>query len=192
MFISGSELRAVWEHYDLSTIFPQRGWTFEQYQQIRNEYLKILSILIWIGWRDLVGQFRALFFTRPDRKDRNLPIAEENLSFLGGSALTFYVMQYAFVPVVIHDMDKMHVHRLGPLERLPFIEETYAIGCGGFGEVSKVVIAPRCLHRKGLDNCEVKSSLLKEFPSLNIISRPRRLPARGTTLTEAGMTSRRK
>ena len=155
MFLSDSELQAVWHDYHLSTIFPTQRWTVEQWQQIRTDYLKVLSILIWIDWTPLAENFRAVFFMHRDRRDACLPFSMEKLNFLAGSALTFFQTQYAFLPVVIHDKDEMFVHNLEPLERLPFIEEARDIASGGFGHITKVVIAPRCLLKKGRDNREV-------------------------------------
>ena len=161
MFISDSELRAVWQEYTLSSIFPARRWTLEQWQRIRTEYLKVLSILIWIDWTPLAENFRAVFFTNRDRSDAKLPFSLEKLAFLGGSALTFFQSQFAFLPVVIQDLDEMFVHNLKPLERLPFIQEACDIGSGGFGDITKVVIAPRCLLSKGLENREVFEAFSK-------------------------------
>lgn len=155
MFISEAELVAVWQDYDLSLVFPSQRWTIPEYKEIRDDYIKVVSILLWIDWRDLVEHFRSLFFKHKDRNDKHLPLKDEKLEFLDGSALTFAQYQYAFVPVVIEDLDYMYVHRLSHLHRLPFINVHRGIGSGGFGDVSKVEIAPRCLLRDGSDNREV-------------------------------------
>ena len=155
MFISDSELRAVWQEYTLSTIFPAQRWTLEQWQQIRQKYLKVLSILIWIDWTPIAENFRAAFFMHSDRSDASLPFSMDKLSFLAGSGLTFFQSQFAFLPTIIQEKDEKYVHELKPFERLPFIEEACEIGSGGFGDITKVVIAPRCLLSKGLENPEV-------------------------------------
>ena len=155
MFISDSELRAVWQEYLLSTIFPAQRWTPEQWQQIRKDYLKVLSILIWIDWTPIAENFRAVFFMHPDRSDANLPFSMDKLSFLTGSALAFFQSQFAFLPIIIQEKDEMYVHELKPFERLPFTGEACEFASGGFGLITKVVIAPRCLLSKGLDNPEV-------------------------------------
>ena len=168
-FITDSELRTVWNEYTLSTIFPNQRWTIEQWRRIRTEYLKVLSILILIDWTPLAENFRALFFMYPDRNDAHLPFSKDQLSFLGLSALNFFHSQFAFLPVVIQDLDEMFVHNLKPLERLPFIEEACDIGSGGFGDVTKVVIAPRCLLKnKSSENREVFSQKKPPFPNLSL------------------------
>ena len=165
MFISESDLRTVWQEYTLSSIFPNQRWTMDQWRRIRTEYLKVLSILILIDWTPLAENFRALFYMYPDRRDESLPFSKDKLSFLGTSALIFFQSQFAFLPVVIQDKDEMFVHNLKPLERLPFIEEACDIGSGGFGDVTKVMIAPRCLLSKGSENREVfKKKLSKIIP----------------------------
>ena len=167
MFICDHELREVWEHYDLRPIFPTGSWSDEDRRQIRKEFLKILSILILTKWLDLklLYQFRIHFFTRSDRNDTSLPLLGNQLTFLGRSAYLFQHWQYAFIPVIIKECDKMYVQEVKSEERLPFMENSLEIGSGGFGIVSKVLIAPRCLINETEDseNRQVISYALKDF-----------------------------
>ena len=164
MFITESELRAVWGDYHLSNIFPAQRWTIQEWRLIRVGYLKVLSILILIDWAPLVENFRSVFLRHGGRSDKDLPFSREKLSsFLGASALNFNERQYAFVPVVIRDVDKMYVHKLKPMERLPFVAEASGIGGGGFGDVTRVKIAPRYLLSRGSENPEVWNIARKAF-----------------------------
>ena len=155
MFICKAELLSVWKDYDLSLIFPSQRWTSQEYQEIRDGYLKVTSILISIDWSGLVENFRSLFYKHKARNDNHLPFQLQQLDFLDTSAFNFFQNQYAFVPVVLEDKDEMYVHRLSHLQRLPFTKIDNGIGSGGYGDVSRVEIAPRCLLRDGLDNVEV-------------------------------------
>ena len=165
MFICDHELREVWEHYDLRPIFPTGSWSDADRRQIRKEYLKILSILILTKLLNL-NQFRKHFF-EPDRNDTSLPLLGKQ-SFLGSSAKLFQQWQYAFIPVVIKECDKMYVQEVKSEERLPFMENPSEIGSGGFGTVSKVFIAPRCLinESKDSENRQVISYALKDFQAI--------------------------
>ena len=147
IFICDRELRTVWEFYNLRDIFPSQRWWEDERQKIRAEYLKVLSILICIDWTDLELLFRPYFFMRPDqdRNDASLPLSETQLGFLRRSAHLFSQMQYAFIPVIIEEHDTRYIQQLRSKERLPFIEDSLEIGSGGFGVVSKVIIAPEYL-----------------------------------------------
>lgn len=166
MFITYHELREVWEHYDLRLIFPTHSWSDADLWQIRKEYLKTLSILILTKWLDLnqLYQFRVHFFRRPDRNDASLPLLGDQSTFLGRSEYLFQQLQYAFIPVVIKECDKMYVQEVKSEERLPFMENSSEIGSGGFGIVSKVFIAPRCLINETEDseNRQVSSYALRD------------------------------
>lgn len=169
MFICDHELREVWEHYDLTPIFPTGSWSDADRRHIRNEYLKVLSILIVTPGLDLKpNQFREHFFKRPDRNDASLPLLGDLSTFLGLSAYHFQQWQYAFIPVVIKECDTMFVQEVKSEERLPFMENSSEIGSGGFGIVSKVFIAPRCLINETEDseNRQVISYALKDFQAV--------------------------
>ncbi|KAL8796007.1 MAG: hypothetical protein Q9195_001583 [Heterodermia aff. obscurata] len=177
MFIGDSELRAVWQDYTLSTIFPAEAFTLEQWQQIRKDYLKVLSILIWINWTPLAEQFDDVFFKHPDRGDAYLPFSIEDLFSIEkhsvafeGSGLMFFQFQYAFLPVVIHQSEKMFVRNLEPMERLPFIDAAHELGSGGFGHITKVVIAPRSLLSEGSENREVYATFPNVYPTCLMVN----------------------
>jgi hypothetical protein len=114
---------------------------------IRDNLLKILSILVAIEWLEW-NKFHLIFlapmkdpFAR--RLDKSLPFPLNELvddSFLGRRmGEKFWKMQYAFIPIVIEE----GVEKGYPAwKRLPFIQsERKHLGTGIYGSVTKEVIA---------------------------------------------------
>ena len=160
-FICEHDLREIWGNFQLQTIFPSRSWDAQTINLIRNKYLKVLSILIYVGTNslDLRAYFRAHFINHPNqRSDQNLPLSLSELSFLQGAhSDLFYEQQYAFIPVVIEEHESSHVQMVESNRRLPFIEDSNEIGWGGYGRITEVEIAPRQLYNqaKQLENPRV-------------------------------------
>ena len=152
MFICKNDLDQIWADHSLSGIFP--SFSSDERQNIRNNFIRVLSMLIHVGWTDL-SRFRPLFLREPGRDDSHLPF--EDLNFLGkfGPAVSFN--QHAFKPVVIEEHNERYIQGISPKLRLPFIEEPEFLGKGGYGSVTKRVIAPRYLWNKedNKDNPEV-------------------------------------
>ena len=162
-FICEHELKDVWAGFSIEAVFSSASWTPRESQMIRKDLLKILSILILINWPDLDEQFRPVFFDRLEygMKDESLPFSIEAVEGLENSRYMFFQEQYTFIPAVIEEHDEAFIQEIHPKIRLPFRERSLEIGTGGYGEVRKVEIAPRCLynvHRKS-DSSVVSTSI---------------------------------
>lgn len=164
-FICEPDLRQIWGTFGLQTIFPSRSWNTQTIDVIRNEYLKVLSILIYVGITpsDLMAHFRAQFVGYPNqRSDRNLPLHSKELSFLQGRLRrAFCEEQYAFIPVVIEERENSHVQIVESERRLPFLEGSVEIGWGGYGRITEVTIAPRQFYSQAreLENPHVRTNM---------------------------------
>ena len=147
MFICEHDLKAVWEDHNLTDIFPSETWTKSELRVIRTHLLKILSIVIWINWPFLRERFRQVFFSRLNQgiRDDDLPFSLEMMTGLGYSRHMFYQEQFAFIPAVIEEHEETYIQVIPREIRLPFRQKSAEIGSGGYGEVKKVEIAPRCL-----------------------------------------------
>ncbi len=151
-FICKHDLDQVWADHPLRLIFPK--FTLEEQESVRRDYICVLSILIYIGWNDM-SRFRPLFLREPGHDDASLPFTD--LGILGTSEQVFLSYQRAFKPVVIEEHNARHLQEISAEDRLPFINEPEFMGNGGYGSVTKRVIASRCLWNKGdnKDNPEV-------------------------------------
>ena len=153
MFICKHDLDLVWSDHPLRSLFPnyeQREW-----DSIRESYICVLSILILINWPDLKSNFRPTFLREAERDDEHLPFTD--LAFLGASGQVFSFFQYAFKPIIIEEHSQKYIQVIPSEYRLPFINEPEGVRLGGYGSVTKKVVAPRCLKNKEskLDNPEV-------------------------------------
>jgi hypothetical protein len=112
---------------------------------IRKNLIKVLSILVAIRWDDW-SRFRTIFLigeARRVREDSSLPFALSALeegSFLGMSfASDFLNVQHAYIPIVVEQGESRIYPRTRPL---PFLKSRSSqIGAGGFGVVTKEIIA---------------------------------------------------
>ena len=152
MFICKHDLDQVWADHSLNDLFP--NLTRDEQRLIRRDYLRVLSILVHAGWTDL-SRFRPLFLREAGRDDAHLPFGD--LTFLGNFGPTISFHQHAFKPVVIEEHNRRYIQGVSPERRLPFTEEPEPMGKGGYGSVTKRVIARRCLwnEQENRDNPEV-------------------------------------
>lgn len=159
MFICKHDLDQVWADHPLPHIFPR--FTPEECESVRKDYICVLSILIYVGWTDW-SRFRPLFL-REGRNDAHLPFAD--VKFLGTSEQVFHSHQYAFKPAIIEERDERYIQDISTKDRLPFIDEPEFMDNGGYGSVTKRVIAPRCLWNKqdNKDNPKVCGHSLQNF-----------------------------
>lgn len=143
-FICTKDAENVWRSIDdvekvLSSV---QGWTRDELEDIQTNYVLTLSILFLINWLEY-HDFRNVFYDYDNnnrrRNDHALHYEYNELSFLGDYQDNFYERQYLFKPAVIKGSDNQPVDRR---IRLPFTEESQALGSGGFGYVNKVKIAP--------------------------------------------------
>ncbi|KAH1786802.1 hypothetical protein KXX20_008799 [Aspergillus fumigatus] len=142
-------------------------------EDIRRDFLQIISILIYVNWDDWT-RFNAIFFSHqgPDRKldrtDRHIPEYDlqslQNDNFLGpGAGSRFYDNRYIFCPIDI--VEDSNLKREDGW-RLPFLAgRSEACGSGGFGKVTKEVIAARHYRSKGVLHSTEKSVARKLFKS---------------------------
>ena len=164
VFICEHNLQEAWRDHDLITIFPSTKFSAEDRKTIRERFLRVLSILILIGWSgdDLVNKFRSQFLRAAEaREDKNLPLDEEKLVFLDTSTYMFWQQQFAFCPAIIEEYENSHIQTIEADIRLPFTGKLVEMGGGAYGIVSQVTIAPRCLRHmgNGSDNFKVAISL---------------------------------
>ena len=164
VFICEHNLQKAWSDHDLRTIFPSTKFSTEDRKTIRERFLRVLSILILIGWSgdDLVNKFRSQFLRAAEgREDRDLPLDEGELGFLDTSSYIFWQQQFAFCPAIIEESENSHLQRIETNRRLPFTGKPVEVGGGAYGSVSQVTIAPRCLRHigKGHENFKVAISL---------------------------------
>ena len=152
-FICKHDLIQVWADHPLREIFPK--FDSKDLESIRDSYLCILSILILIDWTELRSRFRPVFLREPGRDDEHLPFTD--LAFLGTSRQIFSDYQFAFTPVIIEEHTERFVQEIPTEYRLPFTNEPKDVRLGGYGSVTKRIIAPRCLKNKedNRDNPEV-------------------------------------
>ena len=149
-FIGQQELRTLWVDLELRRVFPSHSWEDHEITTIQCHYLKILSILVMIGWPGVCSNdksgFREDFFQRPYLTDRNLPLASESLRFLNEHAINFRERQSAFCPVTIEERRVSEIQIVAADRPLPFTEEESPLGEGASGKVKRVVIARECFR----------------------------------------------
>ena len=155
-FIVEEKLGHVWID-KLQQLFHGPEWQEEDVAMIRASYLKVLSILILIGWSDVCWGdktcFRNNFLDYPEsrRSDPYLPFDVEGLDLPTHLKERFHKWQYAFCPVVIEEHEwsqspNYHIQTVDPERRLPFKGDECGLGVGASGAVERVTIA-RHYHR---------------------------------------------
>ena len=149
-FICEHELDSIWS--SLSIIRPVLGgrWSDSDLQVIQTRYKKVLSILILIGAKLTLANFRSLVLNATPHPlmpqgDDKLPLPEKALQtfpFLDpAQQCQFLEKQYIFLPIEIKKPQRQDILEVPSPFRLPFISEEEFVTCGGYGEVSKVEIA---------------------------------------------------
>ena len=158
VFICEHNLQRAWRDHDLKSIFPPTKYNLEEIETIRDRFLRVLSVLILIGWSgdDLVNKFRSQFLRTAGREDKDLPIEERKLEFLDTFSFTFWQHQFAFCPAIIVEYEYSRIQTIETGRRLPFSGKLVEVGGGAYGKVSQVTIAPRCLRTEnGNENSKV-------------------------------------
>jgi hypothetical protein len=115
-------------------------------EDLRTNFLQTLSILVYGHWTDW-PRFDSIFLVRhSDRTDRGIPHYDiqtlANNDFLGPPAGNrFYDDRHLFCPIDV--VENANLTRDGTW-KLPFLEgKSGPCGSGGFGRVTKQVIAAR-------------------------------------------------
>jgi hypothetical protein len=130
-------------------------------EDLRTNFLQTLSILVWGQWTDW-PHFDSIFLVPhgPDRTDRGIPDYDiqtlANNDFLGPPAGNrFYDDRHLFCPIDV--VENGNVTRDGTW-KLPFLEGmSEPCGSGGFGRVTKQVIAARHYVSEGGQISTVRS-----------------------------------
>ena len=153
MFICKHDLDLIWADHPLRNIFP--NFEPKEWESIRDSYICVLSTLVLIDWTDIRSRFRPVFLREEGRDDEHLPFTD--LAFLGASGQIFSFYQHAFKPIIIEEHGHKYIQDIRSEYRLPFINEPEHVGLGGYGSVTKRIVAPRCLKNKesNQDNPEV-------------------------------------
>lgn len=145
-FITHDNFKDIWTRDRLREVLESVGLRIGKDLVIYVEtfLLKTISILIYTRW-DSWPKFSQIFLdgTTGFRKDNALPYSSnvlEEEDFLGpADGAAFENTQYMFIPVIIEEGKNLI---FDANFRLPFINVTdQVIGQGGYGEVTKVVIA---------------------------------------------------
>ena len=138
-FICESRLRdEVWSKFPLHNIPTFEHWDPAGLEIVKDDYLVVLSILIYIGWN--VGRFRPVIYKK-GINDRSLPFHEGQLYELEGLQQRFIEVQYMFQPHPIKWYHASYVNNIGKDFCLPFTKEPELQGVGSSGEVTKRTIA---------------------------------------------------
>lgn len=136
-----------WTKYDVKDIKAFRNYDNNVFPKIKQSYLIVLSILIWIKWDDLL-LFNVRFVEAPeqDLNDENLVFDEAKLRRPEISSIFgFREAQYLFRPEVIIRKPDGWIQDIDPQRRLPFVESPEPIAKGGFAAVNRGRVAPFCL-----------------------------------------------
>jgi hypothetical protein len=173
-FITSDNLKLIWARYSVCGLFLslELYLSEDEIDYVHSHLLKTISILIFTRW-DEWPAFRQIFLDDiprcRSRNDDALPYSVEVLErddFFGppyGSE--FAAGQHIFIPIVIEEGENM---TCDIESRLPFLESgEELIGVGGYGEVSKVVIA----RGQFLHQTKFERGLLSAVSIKRIISR---------------------
>lgn len=151
-FVPYASLEAIWTDARLDEFVQliRPGFDRDLIPFVKGNLLRTLSILVYISWTDKEWElFGAIFLHRDehgvrDRLDNRIPYYTlESLSqFLRPiHADRFNFERWTFYPIVLEEGRTQHFSKDW---RLPFINpEPSIIGVGGYGQVTKEVIASR-------------------------------------------------
>lgn len=164
-FVSETDLHTIWD-YRLQDFLGVLGKTLDDDDllYIRENLLKILSILVAIGWSEW-HRFYNVFLEpmkdhRRSRLDKSIPFdldVLEHRSFLGDWGRNFRDNQYMFYPIMVEEGKALEYERWRPV---PFIlKEGEELGRGNYGVVRKEAIAA---HQFLLENAE-RPKTVKRF-----------------------------
>ncbi|KAG8530305.1 uncharacterized protein KY384_004807 [Bacidia gigantensis] len=164
-FITKEKLDEIWDRHPPSSILAFENLNREELKALKTDYLRVLSLLVLIGW-DL-QRFRPVFL-RSDLKDSNLFFSLAQLDVLGAQKEIFHDYQFMFKPVVIEHNEGNDKQTVDQNHRLPFIDNPEPLGRGGSGEVTKRTIAAECFAEVLSDGTslpfqDVKVVACKEF-----------------------------
>jgi hypothetical protein len=160
-FVTLNSLERIWDRGTLGRflyLLGQKGsFLHLLVDDVLKTLIKTISILVAIGWKkwDTFGDkfLDSEDSVRKDRNDLKLPYTLEALEGKHGEAFLgrlwagkFFSEQFTYVPYIIKEGGNMIYSKTRPL---PFIKsKTEKLKIGGYGSVTKEVIACRHFRRK--------------------------------------------
>jgi serine/threonine protein kinase len=162
-FVTDTDLREVWNEDFLTEFFsyPGEDLSDDEYKRIRDGSIKMLSILVAIGWKDWVRAKVWLAAPTPRLEDSMLPLDRVDFEHIPElSALdidNFRLRQREYNPIVIRE-NMMSEDLSGRI--LPITETSCSIGRGAYGDVTKVQVAKRQFQDANGNRNEVRMTLL--------------------------------
>jgi hypothetical protein len=151
-FITIDDQKKIWGPTELEKVKGILGLDDEQFKDLKESFLRTLTILIKIHWRKW-REFKSLFLEPPakDAKgkyswtDKHIFTCNiEGLSRLGSNHMVYSFMEHrhAFQPIVIEE--RQIIVEKSIQWRLPFLpsKETRVLGEGSYGKVTMETIAP--------------------------------------------------
>ncbi|KAH7350700.1 hypothetical protein BKA65DRAFT_243423 [Rhexocercosporidium sp. MPI-PUGE-AT-0058] len=155
-FICEDDIYDIWTLEQIQILSKGLNWENPELQlRVRDEFRKILSILVWIHYEDW-DDFKRIFLDHtdanglPDRTDRSLPLGSD-FQFLQNHEhrREFLSRQYIFIPVILEEESQYSNNsaEYGPLYRMPFLNSK-EIGVGATGIVTKELVAAKHFRYK--------------------------------------------
>ena len=132
----------LWVNHRVDQIEAFQGYDQKGRTEIRQRFLKVLSILIFIEWNDLT-RFEPVF-VKENLNDGSLPFTRDQIRDMETGVDYFLDAQYIFIPQVIIQKTAGWIQSVPADFRLPFLDTENLIAMGGFGEVTRREIAPHC------------------------------------------------
>lgn len=149
-------LYEFWNKHRVEKIAAFQNYDKEVFNKIRNGFLRVLSIVIFIEWNDLF-RFEPVF-VKEGLDDNSLFFDEGQLEDMESGIDNFIAQQYLFKPEIIKHTQYSYIQHIDAVRRLPFIGEPELLGKGGYGCVSKKQIAPHCLEIISEENVTNRNS----------------------------------
>lgn len=154
-FICPQKLHIFWTEHRIENISAFQKYDKEVFSEIKDRFLRVLSIVIFTEWNDLI-RFNPVF-VKEGLDDDSLFFDERQLQGMVTGIDNFTAQQYLFKPEIIKHTKQAHIQVIPPIRRLPFIEGSESLGSGAFGLVSKKRIAPHCLESISEDNVSIRN-----------------------------------
>jgi hypothetical protein len=176
-FLTEHDLEKIWTSERLTPFLECADISVSEdvFSEARDNFKKILSILVEIGWpAEEWHKFKQHIWEQVDsegnrsRADANLPFSADHINFLDSRCRkSFLSAQYKFIPICIKEsVHNRHDAKL----RLPFVNtEVDCIGNGGYGVVTKEVIACRQFFYATKSKNEVRLCAYKPVQKTNVI-----------------------
>ncbi|KAH7398548.1 kinase-like domain-containing protein [Pyrenochaeta sp. MPI-SDFR-AT-0127] len=144
-FIPYDEIERAWTGHDvIEAVLCVAELSTDGLERIRKNFLRVLSILIWINGTECLDDIGNRMVEGRDLpfKDTGLPAGLDSLKWLEDPLLRpkFQSLQHIFVPATL--CESSEVQDINKDCRLPFQEISEDVSSGAYGVVDKVTIAP--------------------------------------------------